>query len=36
MYIVCALLHNARACLYKNNTSLFFNAEPPSVEEYFQ
>ena len=36
MYIVCALLHNARACLYKNNTSLFFDVEPPSLEEYFQ
>ena len=36
MYIVCALLHNARACLYKNNTSLFFDVEPPSLEEYFR
>lgn len=35
MYVVCGLLHNARACLYKNNTSLFFNVDPPSLEEYF-
>jgi len=24
MYLVCALLHNARACLYKNSASNFF------------
>jgi len=35
MYLVCALLHNARACLYQNSTSTFFNVEPPSLEEYF-
>ena len=25
MYVVCALLRNAVTCLYKNQTSLFFN-----------
>ena len=29
MYIVCALLHNARNCLYGNKTSSFFELEPP-------
>ena len=35
MYIVCALLQNAIACLYGNQTSKFFGLEPPSVQEYF-
>ena len=35
MYIVCALLHNARTCLYGNKTSSFFELEPPTLEEYF-
>ena len=35
MYIVCALLHNARACLYGNTTSTYFDCEPPTFEEYF-
>ena len=35
MYIVCALLHNTRACLYGNTTSTYFDCEPPAVEEYF-
>ena len=35
MYIVCALLHNARTCLYGNETSSFFELEPPTLEEYF-
>ena len=35
MYIVCALLHNARACLYGNTTSSYFDCEPPTVEEHF-
>lgn len=34
-YIVCALLRNALTCLYKNNTSEFFNVSPPSLERYF-
>ena len=35
MCIVCALLHNARTCLYGNETSSFFELEPPTLEEYF-
>ena len=35
MYIVCALLQNAIAGLYGNQTSKFFGLEPPSVQEYF-
>ena len=34
MYIVCALLHNARDCLYGNTSSTYFDCEPPTVEEY--
>ena len=36
MYIVCALLHNARSCMYPNLTSKYFEVLPPDVEEYFQ
>ena len=36
MYIVCALLTNARTCLYKSQTSNFFDVEPPMLEDYFQ
>lgn len=35
MYIVCALLHNAKPCLYGNLTSKFFDLEPPRINEYF-
>ena len=35
MYIVCALLQNARTCLYRNQTSNYFGLDPPSIEEYF-
>ena len=35
MYVVCALLRNALTCLYGNNTSAFFNLQPPILEEYF-
>lgn len=35
MYIVCALLHNARTCLYGSTTSLYFGLDPPLIEEYF-
>ena len=35
MYIVCALLHNARACLYKNITTNFFDVETPRLQDYF-
>ena len=36
MYILCALLQNAITCLYGNQTSEFFDLEPPTLEEYFQ
>lgn len=35
MYIVCALLYNAITCLYGNQTSKFFNLDPPTLQEYF-
>ena len=35
MYVVCCLLHNAITCLYGNQTSQFFNLDPPTIEEYF-
>lgn len=35
MYRACALLTNARTCLYKSQTSEFFNIDPLSLEEYF-
>ena len=35
IYIVCALLTNARTCLYKSITSSYFNIDPPSLDEYF-
>ena len=31
MYIVCALLRNATTCLYGNQTSEFFDLEPPTL-----
>jgi len=34
-YIVCALLRNAMTCLYYNETSLYFDHSPPSLQEYF-
>ena len=35
MYVVCAILQNARAILYGNTTSNFFQKEPPNLNEYF-
>ena len=35
MYFVCALLRNALTCLHGSNTSVYFNLQPPTVEEYF-
>ena len=35
MYIICALLHNARCCLYGSETSNYFQCEPPLIETYF-
>lgn len=34
-YLVSGILTNAHACLYGNTTSLFFDMEPPIIEEYF-
>jgi len=36
MYTVCALLTNARTCLYGSKSSSHFNIEPPSLLDYFQ
>ena len=36
MYLVCALLTNAKCCLYGSQTSRYFGLEPPLLEEYFQ
>ena len=35
MYTVCALLRNAITCLYGNQTSEYFELNPPTLEEYF-
>ena len=35
MYTVCAILHNALTCLYGNQTSNFFNLDPPTLQEGF-
>ena len=35
-YVVCALLRNALTCLYGNQTSDFFELEPPSLQDYFR
>ncbi|XP_072181446.1 uncharacterized protein [Diadema setosum] len=35
MYIVSGLLTNAHTCLYRNNTSTYFELDPPSLENYF-
>ena len=34
-YAVSALLCNAKTCLYGSTTSLYFQCDPPSLEEYF-
>ena len=36
VYVVCALLQNARACMYGNKVSEYFDIEPPTLQEYFQ
>ena len=36
MYSACALLHNARTCLYGNLTSSHFDIHPPELRDYFQ
>ncbi|KAK3714768.1 hypothetical protein QZH41_007490 [Actinostola sp. cb2023] len=35
VYLVCALLRNARTCLYGSSTTTFFDVDPPSLEQYF-
>ena len=35
MYVVCALLRNVLTCLYGNQTSEFFELDPPSLQDYF-
>ena len=35
MYIVGALLHNARTILYGNTTSQYFDINPPMLSDYF-
>ena len=35
MYLTCALLTNAKTCLYGNMTSQFFQMNLPILEEYF-
>ena len=35
MYIVAAVLRNASTCLYGNETSQFFELDPPTLQEYF-
>ena len=35
MYIVCSIMQNALTCLYGNDTSQFFDLDPPSLEDYF-
>ena len=36
MYIVCAIMHSARACLYGNTTSTYFGLQPLQLQEYFR
>ena len=36
MYLVCALIQNAITCLYGNQTSKFFELEPPAVHDFFR
>ena len=35
MYIICALLHNARSCLYGSTTEKYFDVIPPHLRDYF-
>ena len=36
MYSVCALLRNARTCLYGSTTSHYFDVQPPTLDDYFR
>ena len=35
MYLVCALIQNVITCMYGNQTSNYFDLNPPTVHEYF-
>ena len=35
LYVVAAILRNALTCMQPNNTSKFFELDPPTIEEYF-
>ena len=35
MYVVCALLRNALTCLNGNQTSHYFELDPPTLQDYF-
>ena len=35
MYIACALMQNARSCLYGSTTSEYFGVQPPQLDQYF-
>ena len=34
-YLVSAILRNALTCLYQNQTSTYFDLDPPTLQEYF-
>ena len=36
IYSVCALLRNARTCIYGSTTSTYFDGQPPTLDDYFQ
>ena len=35
MYVICAILRNALTWLYPNQTSQYFNLDPPTLQDYF-
>ena len=35
MYVICAILRNALTWLYPNQTSQYFNVDPPTLQDYF-
>ena len=35
VYIVCALMHNARTCMYGNETASYFDLKPVAIEDCF-
>lgn len=34
LYVAAVLLSNIRNCFYRNETSIYFNCKPPTLEEY--